>query len=215
MKRLLLSLLLMITFAFMAKAQRIRLNVSSAYVFEDNIDSYFNQSSSYNGTIKGGFQWGVGFEYMVDATTGIELKYLRQDTKAPMNYYDAGPKNKEFDLGINYILLGANNYFKTANNKVEPYIGGGLGMAIIYIKNPLNINVSNRTIFACNVKGGSNIWFNQSLGLKLQVELLTAVHSIGGGFFFSSGATGTRTSIYSSMVQFGIGGGLIYRIGKK
>lgn len=122
----------MITFAFMATAQRIRLNVSSAYVFDDNIDSYFNQSSSYNGTIKGGFQWGVGFEYMVDATTGIELKYLRQDTKAPMNYYDAGLKNKEFDLGINYILLGANNYFKTANNKVEPYVGGGLGMAIIY-----------------------------------------------------------------------------------
>lgn len=159
----------MISFAFMASAQSFRFNVYSAYLFDDKVDSYFNQSSSYNGIIKGGLQWGVGFEYMVDATNGIELRYLRQDTKAPMNYYDAGSKNKEFDLGIKYILFGANTYFKTANSKVEPYIGGSLGMAIIYIKNPLNINVSRRIVFACNVKGGSNIWLNQSFGLKLQV----------------------------------------------
>src|SRR5688572_8858132 len=104
MRKMILSAAL-IAVSVLATAQNIRLNLYSAYLFDDNVDSYYDPSSYFEGTIEGGFQWGIGIEYMVHATKGIELKYLRQDTKAPMNYYDNGAKSKEFELAINYILL--------------------------------------------------------------------------------------------------------------
>ena len=214
MKKIILSAALIIAAAGLATAQNIRLNLYSAYVFDDNVDSYYDPSSYYNGTIEGGFQWGVGIEYMVHQTKGIELKYLRQDTKAPMNYYDNGAKSKEFELAINYILLGGSNYFELDNEKVAPYAGLGLGMAIIDIKNPTGTNSSNATKFAWNLKLGTNIWASEKIGIKLQVDLLSAVQSAGGGLYFGTGGGGAGVSTYSTMYQFGIGGGLTFKMGK-
>lgn len=94
-----------------ARSQGIRLNAYSSYVFDDQVDSYYDQNDYYNGTVKGGYQWGAGLEYMVRPNYGVELMYLRQDTKAPLNYYNNGVKFSNFDLGINYIMLAGNQSF--------------------------------------------------------------------------------------------------------
>ena len=65
-------------------AQNLRLNGYTTYVFDDKVDSYYSSTSYYEGKIKGGFLWGGGLEYMASQTTGIERKYLRLDTKAPL-----------------------------------------------------------------------------------------------------------------------------------
>jgi hypothetical protein len=204
----------MTTIAFVATAQDIRVNVYSAYVFDDKVDSYYDASSYYNGTIQGGFQWGLDLEFLANRSKGIGLKYLRQDTHAPMNYYDNGAKSKVFDLSVNYILLGGNNYFKAGSGKVEPFAGAGLGIAIIDIKNPTGNNASSSTKFAWNLKLGTNIWVTERMGLKLQVDLLSAVQSAGGGLYFGTGGTGADVSTYSTMYQFGLGGGLTFKVGK-
>lgn len=215
MKRILPIVLFFAGFGSIASAQNIRLNAYSAYVFDDQVDSYYDANSYYNGKVEGGFQWGVGFEYMIDATKGIELKYLRQDANAPMEYYNDGVKKKNFELGINYILLGGSNYFRTSGGKFEPYLGGGIGVALINIKNPeQNNSSSTSTKFAWDLKGGTNIWLNEKVGLKLQAELLSAVQSVGGGFYFGTGGGGAGVSSYSSMLQFGLGGGLVFKMGQ-
>jgi hypothetical protein len=214
MKKFILSLLLTVSISLIATAQNIRANIYSAYIFDDAVDGYYDPSSNYAGTINAGFQWGVGLEYMMSKSKGIELKYLRQDTKAPMSYVSSGPKSKTYNLGINYILLGGSNYFKTEGGKVEPYLGGGIGMAIISIKNPSAGGDNSKTKFAWDIKGGTNIWFSPKAGLKLQIELLSAVQSVGGGLFFGTGGAGAGVSTYSSMLQLGMGGGLVFKLGK-
>ncbi|ULQ54074.1 outer membrane beta-barrel protein [Flavihumibacter fluvii] len=212
MKKILPIVLFFTVLGSIASAQKVRVNAYTAYVFDDKIDSYYDANSYYEGTIKGGFQWGVGLEYMLDRTKGIELKYLRQDTKAPMTYYREGVKEKTFDVAVNYILLGGSNYFETSSGKFEPYLGFGLGCAIIDVSNPDGGSGSS-TKFAWDIKGGSNIWLNEKIGIKLQVELLSAVQSAGGGLYFGTGGASAGLSSYSSMLQFGMGGGLVFKMG--
>ena len=213
MKRIFfLAMMVAISTSF-ANAQKMRINGYSAYLFDDKVDSYYDQNNYYNGTIKGGYQWGVGLEYMASRTKGIELKYLRQDTHAPMNYYKNGIKYNDFQIAMNYILLGGSNYFETSGGKIEPYFGLGLGMAIIDIKNPIPSGTSSASKFAWDIKLGTNIWFSDKVGLKLQAELLSAVQSAGGAFYFGTGGAGAGVATYSSMYQFGLGGGLTFKIG--
>ena len=93
-----------------ANAQNLRLNGYANYVFDDSFDSYYdyNANTGYNGTIKGGFQWGVGLEYMLKPTYGLELYYMHQDTKAPTTYFKTtapvGWKSTDFDFKLNYIM---------------------------------------------------------------------------------------------------------------
>jgi outer membrane protein W len=216
MKKIILSVVLMTAIAGMASAQNMRLNAYSAYVFDDNVDSRYDNSNYYNGTIKGGYQFGAGLEFMVDKSKGIEIKYLHQNATAPMVYSNGGlvAKNKNFKLGISYILLGGSNYFKTAGGKVEPYLGAGLGMAVINIKNPEQNGATSKTKFAWEIKGGTNIWFSDKVGLKLNLELMSAVQSVGGGLFFGTGGASAGVATYSTMLQFAMGGGLVFKMGK-
>jgi hypothetical protein len=215
MKRYILAAIVMAMVCTVASAQKIRLNGYSAYVFNDNVDSRYDAGNYYEGTINGGYQWGVGLEFMADAYRGIELKYIRQDALAPMNYAIAGDvKRKEFELGINYILLGGSNYFPVSNPKISPYAGLGLGACIIDVKNPLPGGESSKTNFAWNIKLGTNIWLSDKVGLKLQTELLSAIQGAGGGLYFGTGGAGAGVSTYSTMYQFSLGGGLTFKMGK-
>ncbi|WP_276483930.1 outer membrane protein [Paraflavitalea pollutisoli] len=212
MKRLImgLALLLLLTQQLTAqtKTAKYRINAYAGYVFDDGVDSYYDAFNYYDGTIKGGFQWGLGAEYLVHPYYGIELSYYRQDTDAPMTYYQNGIKNTNFDLGISWILLGVNRYFKLDAPMITPYIGGGVGVAIVDIENP-NTNYSdNATKFAWNFRGGTNINLSSRVAFKVQAQLMSAVQGAGGGLYFGTGGVGAGLSTYSTVLQFGFHGGL-------
>jgi hypothetical protein len=192
-------------------AQGIRLNVYSSYVFDDKVDSYFDQNDYYNGTIRGGYQWGGGLEFMAHPNYGVELMYLRQNTTAPLSYYNNGVKNTTFDLGVNYIMLGGNRYLRKPGGKVEGFGGLLAGVNVMSVKNPDNGNKTTKTFFAWGFRGGANIWATETIGIKLQAQLLSAVQSVGGGFFFGTGGVGAGLTTQSSMYQFGLGGGLVFK----
>jgi hypothetical protein len=212
MKKKLSFIVIVTMLAATSFAQNIRLNGYAMGVFNDKVDSYYDNTSYYNGTINGGFQWGTGLEFMVRKDYGVELLYLRQDTKAPITYYDNGVKNTDFDLGINYIMLGGTRYFRGAG-KVEGFGGAMLGIDAIGIDNPDNGKHSSKTFFAWGIRGGANIWASEKVGIKLQAQLLSAVQSVGGGFYFGTGGAGAGVASYSSMYQFGLGGGLVFKLG--
>jgi len=195
----------------------LRLNAYTFYAFDDKVDSYYSSTDYFNGTIKGGFQWGGGLEYMMIPQQGIELSYLRLDTNAPMDYYDnnsiSGKKHTDFDVATNYILLGSNRYFGM-NPKVEPYGGIQAGMAIINAANPDNGKSGNSTKFAWGAKLGLNFWASDKVGIKMQTGLVSAVQGAGGGLYFGTGGVGAGVSTYSTFYQFYIGGGLTFNLGK-
>jgi outer membrane protein W len=213
MKRIILIVSLITGFSVTASAQ-FRLNAYGAYTFDDGIKSYNSATNYYEGTVEGGFQWGIGAEYMIGENIGIDFKYLHQGSKAPFTYYNNGVKNKTFDLDINYYLFGGSYYFKLANEKIEPYLGGGIGWAGLNSNNDsLASGSSTKSAFAWNMKGGTNIWFSKKVGLKLQAELISASAATGGAYFWSYYGP-IYANTYTSIYQFSLGGGLVFRFGK-
>jgi hypothetical protein len=195
-----------------ATAHTLRLNLYGYYAFNDKFDSYFSNSSHYNGVVKGGFVWAAGIEYQIRPRQSMELSYQRMDTKAPTTYFDNGLKFANFDLGLNYLMLGGNHYL-TNHPKLQPYCGVQAGLAIAQLNNPATNFSDTRTGFACGIRLGTNYLLTRTIRIKLQAGLASAVQSVGGGFYFGTGGLGAGLSSYSSMYQFQLGGGLVFNFG--
>jgi opacity protein-like surface antigen len=190
----------------------VRLTGYTTYAFDDNhVDSYYSSTSYFSGSVKGGFQYGGGLEVMPFPQAGLEVTYLRLDSKAPLTYYNDGEKYANFDLASNYVFLGFNKY-APVNPKIEPYAGLQLGIGIYNITNPTNDNSSSSTKFAWGIKAGTNIWVSEKVGIKLQANLISAVQAVGGGVYFGTGGSGASVSGYSTYWQFSLGGGLVFKL---
>jgi hypothetical protein len=75
----------------------------------------------------------------------------------------------------------------------------------------------SETKFAWGLRGGANIYpagDAGKVGIKLQAALLSAVQGAGGGLYFGTGGAGAGVTTYSSMLQFTLGGGLVFKFGK-
>ncbi|WPR77868.1 outer membrane beta-barrel protein [Algoriphagus sp. NG3] len=216
MKKLIVTLSFVCGFAAIGFAQELRFNTYAGYIFKDKVDSYYSSSSYYNGQIQDGFRWGAGIEYHIPMRGAVEIQYLRQDTNAPTVYQDGGIfggqiQNTNFDLAINWLMLNGTRYFQV-NKTVEPFAGAGFGMGIFNVANPDNGNENSATKFAWNVRGGSNFWVADNIAIRLQASLYSATQAMGGGLYFGTGGTGAGVSSYSTMYQFGLEGGLVFRM---
>lgn len=217
MKKVYLMLLLIAPIATHAQQKgEIRLNGYASYIFDDNFDSYYSTTNYYNGTLNGGLQWGAGLEYILAPHQGVELTYLRQDTKSPTTYYDpyvaSNPiRTQDFDVAINNIFLGSTRYFKV-NDVVEPYGGIKMGVAIIGVSNTINGKSSSAVKFAWGFALGTNLWLSDRLGIKIQGSLNSVTQAVGGGLYFDYSGTSAGVVSYSSVLQFGLGGGLVVRL---
>jgi hypothetical protein len=90
----------------------------------------------------------------------------------------------------------------------------GLGVALINTENRANGKTANSTNFAWQLRGGGNIWVSEKVAIKLNAQLQSAVQSVGGGFYIGTGGTGAGVSSYSSLLQFGLGGGVVFKLGQ-
>jgi len=226
MKRFYQKISLMILFisaAAVAQEKNIRLNLYGAYAFDDKFDSYYSGGAYYEGTIKGGFQYGGGIDFEAAPGKHVELLYLGQNTTAPVYYYggSAFDRQADLDVGLHYIMLGATNSFRKPDSKVEGFGGFMLGVGIANVDGSVTTaggSVSNfsdsTTKFAWGLKAGAIIWGSDKVGIKLQGQLLSLSQSIGGGVYFGTGGGGAGVSSYSSIYQFTLGGGLVFNVGK-
>ena len=145
----------------------------------------------------------------------FELQYLNQQTTAPITYLDGNfgggqIQNTTFDLSENWIMLNGTNYFPVSE-VAEPFFGFGIGMGIFNADNPDNGKSQNATKFAWSLRGGSNFWFSEKVGIRIQASLMSAVQGAGGGLYFGTGGAGAGVSTYSTMYQFGFDGGLVFK----
>jgi len=195
----------------------VRLHAYGTYALNDNhVDSYYSTTSYFDGSIKGGFQYGGGLEVMPYPAVGVEITYLRLDSEAPMYYWDpnaiiAGEKFTNFDMAQNWVMLSVNKYLPV-NPKIEPFGGFQFGMDILNVTNPDNGDSGSATKFAWGARLGLNIWASEKIGIKLQAGLLSAVQAIGGGLYFGTGGAGAGVSGFSTYYQVNFGGGLVFKI---
>lgn len=201
------------SYLFAQTSPSVRFHGYATYAFTDNkVESYYSSTDYFRGKINGGFQYGGGIEVMPAPAIGIEITYLRLDSKAPTYYWGTiSEQYTNFDLSQNWLFLSFNKYLQVSP-KIEPFGGFQAGMDILNIKNPDNGNSGTVTKFAWGIKAGTNIWVNEKVGLKLQLGLMSAVQAIGGGFYFGTGGGGAGISGYSTYFQFNLGGGLVIKL---
>ena len=216
MKKVMFSALLM-TIAFVSFGQKgVRLNFYSAYVFDDGFEVWNDANTYYNGTVKGGVQWGGGLEYLFNPQSSAEILYLHRSATVPANFkFGTGTqtRHEDFDLKHDYILLSGDGHFSKHGSKAEGYAGLMAGVLISNLEAPSLGKSSNNTNFAWGGRLGGNIWFTPKLGLKLQAQILSASRATGGDYYWSWYGPIYLTT-YSTLWQFSLGGGLALKMGK-
>ena len=214
MKKIFLLLVLAGTVTTMM-GQHARLNFYGAYTFDDGFDVVNDANTYYNGTVKGGVQWGAGLQYMFNKQSSAEILWLHRSTTVPANFKfgSATPvKSETFDLKHDFIMLSGDGHFGNGG-KAEGYAGVMAGVLISNLEAPSLQKSSSNTNFAWGGRVGTNIWFSPKLGLKLQALILSASRATGGDYYWSWYGPIYLTE-YSTLWQFSLGGGLTFKLGK-
>jgi len=171
----------------------VLLDVYGSYTFSNNVNFDYGHIK-----IGDGFTYGAGFEFFPQKSSSVEVKYLRLDTSMKTDRVPANGQNINGNGAFNYILIGGNHYFDSGSNAV-PYLGGGLGMAIV--DGP---NGGNDTNFAWEIKGGVKIKTNSSVSVSLQANLISTIAPAGTDTYWGYyGPFAVQDYAYS--YQFGLG----------
>lgn len=191
----------------------LALNVYGGYTFPDRVPlGYYNGYENY-GQIEGGGQWGGSLEFFANPYRSFELSYQYMGTKAQFYSWQGQENRKNDDASIQYILIGGNNYLPTHNEKILPYGGIGIGIGIANFNYYDNGGSSSLTKFAWNLRLGLKIKTESAIAIKIQAYLQSIVQGAGVGVGFGTGGAGAGVTTYSTMLQFGLGGGLSFTLG--
>jgi hypothetical protein len=210
MKKFVLLIAALVCIPFLLKAQTVEITPFGGYVFPSSLnaeggDVQFLGNAQYGGAIS------IGVSRVMD----VELTYNRIDTKADINVYNWNNSYNydQVPLSINYMLIGGTKNFRVSP-MVSPFVGMNLGAALFYPKADAGTQYQEAWFFAMGMIGGAKIYFSKRIGLRLQAQMLVPVQGTGFYMFAGTGGSGGGVSVYSTMVQFGFTGGLIFRLGK-
>lgn len=184
----------------------ISLNVYGGYTFTDRV----RLDASY-ADVKGAFEWGGGLEYFLHRDNSIELRYRRMATNSPL-YGPAGNQlNKNNDKSsAQFILFGGNHYFSSGiGDRAMPYIGGGIGVAIL--SGPEN----SRTSFAWDLQAGIKVRTQKALAFKLHAYVQSAISQFGTDYWYYPGWGTVAVADYAHLFQFGLGGAVVLDFRKR
>lgn len=202
MKHKLLFLVAAILSTFFVQAQTVEITPMGGYVFASKMsgaDGYvrFKDNAIYGGMVS------IGVSRVID----IDLIYNRIDTKAEVNLYNYA--YQENPISINYMNVGFTKNFRI-NNTVSPFLGFNMGACLFA---PKSNNTYDYWFFDFGFSGGAKIYFAKWIGLRLQAQMYVPLQAAGYTMYFGYGGASSGVSVYSTMVQFGFTGGLIFRIG--
>ena len=215
MKKVMFSGLLMAITIVTFGQKGARINFYSAYTFDDGFDVVRDANTFYNGTVKGGYQWGAGLEYLFNPQSSAEILYLHRSTTVPANFKfgsNTQLRSETFDLKHDFIMLSGDGHFAKRGSKAEGYAGLMAGVLISNLEAPSLGRSSSNTNFAWGGRIGTNVWLSSKLGIKLQALILSASRATGGDYYWSWYGPIYLTE-YTTLWQFSLGGGLTFKLG--
>jgi hypothetical protein len=217
MKKIIFMSVLSVATVFASAQSKVRLNAYGSYVFDDGFEVYNDINSYYNGKIKAGVQWGGGIEYVTSENSSVELLYLTKSSDVPTNFKftAADPARQEhFDLTQHYIMLAGNGLKTTGSGKVEGFGSLMGGVLISDVKSKSQDKSGSNTDFAWGARLGANIWVSHKVGIKLQAQILSSAKATGGDTYWGYWGP-VYLNTYTAIWQFGLGGGLTFKLGGK
>ncbi|WP_375324138.1 hypothetical protein [Flagellimonas sp. GZD32] len=173
-----------------SNAQSIEVSASYGYQFGTKLNygrNYLkiNDSDQYHITV--GYDMGY---------VGAEISYTRMGSELlvrDINYTNG--EERLSDMVVDLIQVSGLKYF--GNDDIKPFLGGGLGLAIL---SPSNENrdltsrdLSSSTKFAFSAKGGVKMLLTPRFGIVLQGHLFFPVE--WGGLYVGVGPGGPTTGV--------------------
>jgi outer membrane protein W len=206
-KSILLKTILVLTISIFINntisAQTVELTAAYGYQFGSKSEYGWNEYVKFDEGDQYSFTIGV------DMFQGVmtEVTYTHQSTSIIQKDNELGTE-KLMDLNADWIMVGASKYL--TKDKLRPFIGGGLGMAIFNPNNeiPRVGRVDTKFYLAFSAKAGVNYMFTEQLGINVQGNLMIPIQ--WGGVYIGTGGAGLSGS--SNILVGGFSGGLVYRL---
>jgi hypothetical protein len=206
MKKYILLAAAIICIPLLLTAQKtVELTPFGGYVFPGTMNA-----ANGDVRINGNGQYGAMLSIGVSRVMDVDLIYNRSDTKADIAPYYIGLGYKsQIPISINYMHIGFTKNFRMSP-VASPFVGFNLGACEFY---PKEGNYQDAWFFSMGMNAGAKVYFSKRVGLRLQAQLFMPIQGSGFSFFAGSGGTSGGVSLYSSLVQFGFTGGLVFRLG--
>jgi hypothetical protein len=202
MKKIYLSLCLLVLAPFVLISQTVEITPFGGYVFPSTW-----YASNGNLRLIGNGQYGAMVNIGITPSVDLDLIYNRSDTRAEINAI--GYNYEEVPLSINYFQVGGTQNFRI-NKLLSPFVGANIGGCLTAPEGEYN----DQWFFSVGLLGGAKLYFSKRIGLRLQAQLYMPIQGAGYMFYFGPGGSGSTVTLTSTLVQFGFTGGLIFRLGR-
>jgi hypothetical protein len=182
-------------------AQSIELRPLAMYTFRETFPI-----SSGEARINDGAAYGIQLAYVVADKADINFSYQIQPTTVDIMRYPSYLGDNGNEANISNYQLGFNrNHLLAANPKVIPYTGAKVGVITMNFPDG---RYENQTRMSIGLNVGAKIMVSDKVGLNLFGLLQAPV----GGFGLTAGTGGVGVGTYSYILQFSLGGGLVFKL---
>lgn len=204
MKKLFTLTLVLFLLIFDIKAQTVEITPFTGYTFNHGFPIVGGRA-----TLGGGQTFGGMIGYQLSDFLEIETLYSYQSGTTTARS-TAIQNDVRVTTNAHYALIGANRLFPTSS-QMAFFTGMKIGAAILTFPNR-EYNDVNR--FAVGINGGMKYFVSDKVGIRLQANLMMPISNVGANLWWSPGS-GPQVGVggWSSVVQFGFTGGLIFRLG--
>jgi opacity protein-like surface antigen len=203
MKKLILLLSLALFTYLEGIGQNLELTPFTGYTFDHSFPL-----SGGRAKLGGGQTFGGMLGFRLRDNLEIETIYSYQSGTSTARS-PAIKQEIRTDTQVHYMLLGANWLYPTSP-QLTLFSGLKAGAGILSFPNSEFID---RTKFTVGINGGMKYFLTDNVGLRLQANLMVPISNVGANLWWSPGAgTSVGLSGWSSIIQFGLTGGIAFRL---
>lgn len=205
MKKLFTLTLVLFLLIFELKAQSVEITPFTGYTFDHSFPIFAGRARLGGGQTFGGM---LGFQ--VNDFLEIETLYSYQNGTSTARS-TAIQNDVRTSTNAHYALIGANRLFPTSS-QMAFFTGAKIGAAILSFPEGDYRDISR---FAVGLNGGVKYFVSDNVGLRVQANLMMPISNVGASLWWSPGG-GTQVGLngWSSVIQFGFTGALVFRIAK-
>ena len=156
------------------------------------------------------FTYGVRLSKQIKPGTWLELSWNGMKSEAELRSF-YGSSFERFDMGVNYILIGATQEWQSGSDEVVPYGVLGIGTAIFSANGNESIASGDEWFFAAEFGMGVKVYLSDRIGLRFQSRFLMPMMFGGAGLWCGTSGCGTGVYATSAILQGDLSGGLTFR----
>ncbi len=203
--RLYLVLASFFLFAGNTIAQSIEVRGDVMYTFQETFPVYAGSVR-----IQDGATYGITLAAIFAEKAELKFTYQNQPTTLDYHRYPYQSGDYGNKANIQYYVLGFNRlHHLGGNDKIIPYTGAGIGIANLSFQDDKYESVT-RAAITFNL--GAKFMINERIGINTYAMLQSPISGFGLYVGGGTGGASAGVSTYSYVLQFGLGGGLIFKL---